>query len=203
MRSADPEQAARWQPVGDLHARMVGMEIFTKRLLMREYTAGDLDAVHAFAADPRVCVFVEWGPNTPEDSAAFLRSCLAEQHTEPRSVTTLAITVDGAVIGSIALMPADSSLTPENTREDGLAELGYVLAAEAWGKGYATEAAVAMLEFAGKSLGFRRVVATCRPENTGSIRVLEKAGLRRAALLPGHKVIDGQARDSLLFTIDL
>jgi RimJ/RimL family protein N-acetyltransferase len=78
-----------------------------------------------------------------------------------------------------------------------------VLAAEAWGKGYATEAAVAMLEFAGKSLGFRRVVATCRPENTGSIRVLEKAGLRRAALLPGHKVIDGQARDSLLFTIDL
>ncbi|GAA1498145.1 GNAT family N-acetyltransferase [Paeniglutamicibacter kerguelensis] len=175
------------------------MQISTERLELREYAEADHDAVHAFASDPEVCRFVEWGPNTPGDTRVFLRACLDEQITDPRQTYTLAITVGGWVIGSIALMLGDSELAPGR----GSAELGYVLGTGDWGSGYASEAAVAMLDFARGTLGLERVVATCRPENTGSIRVLEKSGLRRAGLLPGHKVIDGVARDSLLFAIDL
>ncbi|MGL3807134.1 GNAT family N-acetyltransferase [Paeniglutamicibacter sp. R2-26] len=174
------------------------MHISTERLVLREYTSADHDAVHAFASDPRVCVFVEWGPNTPDDTRDFLRSCLAEQRAVPRRTYTLAICVEGRVLGSIALMPGAPDTAPGETT----AEIGYVLAAGAWGNGYATEAAAAMLD-AARDLGVRRVVATCRPENAASIRVLEKCGMRRVALLPGHKVIDGAARDSLLFSIDL
>lgn len=47
------------------------MQISTKRLLLREYGPGDLDAVHAFASDPVVCAFAEWGPNTPQETAEF------------------------------------------------------------------------------------------------------------------------------------
>ncbi|MFJ6416028.1 GNAT family N-acetyltransferase [Paeniglutamicibacter sp. NPDC091659] len=175
------------------------MEISTERLALREYAQADQDAVHAFASDPRVCGFVEWGPNTPEDTRAFLRACLDEQTADPRQTFSMAIGVDGRVLGSIALMLGASDVAPVESS----AEIGYVLAADAWGNGYATEAAAAMLDFARHTLGMRRVVATCRPENAGSIRVLEKAGLRRTGFLPGHKIIGGVAHDSLVFAIDL
>jgi ribosomal-protein-alanine N-acetyltransferase len=76
-----------------------------------------------------------------------------------------------------------------------------VLRAAAWGNGYAAEAAEAMLELAWNGLGISRVLATCRPENLASVRVLEKVGMRRVDYLRGHKNIDGVARDSLLFEI--
>ena len=174
------------------------MHIGTERLVLREYAPDDHDEVHAFASDPRVCGLVEWGPNTPEDTRDFLRGCLAEQRAVPRRTYTLAICVEGRVLGSIALTPGGPGTAPG----EAAAEIGYVLAAGAWGNGYVTEAALAMLD-AARDLGVRRVVATCRPANAASIRVLEKCGMRRIALLPGHKVIDGAARDSLLFSIDL
>ena len=171
------------------------MEISTKRLVLREFGEGDVDEVHAFASDPTVFTFVEWGPNTPEDTAGFLRQCGAEQLLEPWETITRAMTRDSTPIGSIALMLAESDLA----REPGEAEIGYVLRADEWGNGYAAEAAAAMLELAWNALGISRVLATCRPENTGSVRVLEKVGMRRVDYLRGHKHIDGVARDSLLF----
>ncbi|MFL4475466.1 GNAT family N-acetyltransferase [Paeniglutamicibacter sp. MACA_103] len=173
------------------------MEISTKRLVLREFSLDDLDAVHAFAADPQVCAFLEWGPNTPEDTAGFLRQCEAEQGVRPRETHTLAVTRDSTPIGSIALMRAESDLV----REPGEAEIGYVLRADAWGNGYAAEAATAMLELAWHGLGISRVLATCRPENLASVRVLEKVGMRCVDYLHGHKLIDGVARDSLLFAM--
>jgi ribosomal-protein-alanine N-acetyltransferase len=192
---------AAWKGSGAAHRERRGMmcfmEISTKRLVLREFGQGDLDAVHAFAADPAVCAFVEWGPNTIEETTAFLRQCGAEQLLEPRETITLAVTRDSTPIGSIALMCAESDLT----LGPGEAEIGYVLRADAWGNGYAAEAAAAMLELAWNVLGISRVLATCRPENAGSVRVLEKVGMQCVDYLPGHKRIDGVDRDSLLFAM--
>ncbi|MDO5744154.1 MAG: GNAT family N-acetyltransferase [Micrococcaceae bacterium] len=171
------------------------MEICTTRLVLREYRMDDLERVHAFASDPAVCSFVEWGPNTEAQSIGFLEGCVAEQGREPRETWTLAITKDSVVIGSIALMGGQSELF----QAPGDAEIGYVLRAESWGQGLATEAASALVHLAGSVLGFTRVLATCRPENTGSVRVLEKSGLQQVDYLYGHKIINGQAHDSLLF----
>lgn len=171
------------------------MEISTRRLVLREYRMEDLEQVHAFASDPAVCSFVEWGPNTMAQSIGFLDGCMAEQRVEPRDTWTLAITMDSVVIGSIALMGGESELR----RAPGDVEIGYVLRAESWGRGLATEAASALVHGASSALGFTRVLATCRPQNAGSVRVLEKIGLQRVGYLHGHKQIDGQARDSLLF----
>ncbi|MDQ0096254.1 GNAT family N-acetyltransferase [Paeniglutamicibacter psychrophenolicus] len=171
------------------------MEISTRRLLLREYGPGDLDAVHAFASDPVVCAFAEWGPNTPQDTAAFLEECAVEQVAVPRKTWTFAIVWGGSVIGSVALMTGKSDLV----HEPGEAELGYVLHRNAWGNGYAAETAEALLAWAGGHLGITRVVATCRPENTGSVRVLEKIGMQQVDHLHEHKRIDGKTRDSLVF----
>jgi ribosomal-protein-alanine N-acetyltransferase len=107
------------------------MRISTKRLVLREFTVEDVDAVHAYAADPAVCAFVEWGPNTVDETAAFLRQCREERRAQPRQTVTLAVTRKSIVIGSVALMLAESDLV----RGPGEAEIGYVLRADAWGGG--------------------------------------------------------------------
>ena len=58
-------------------------------------------------------------------------------------------------------------------------EIGWVFAQEHHGRGYATEAARALLSHAFKTLGLHRVIATCQPENPASWRVMEKLGMRR------------------------
>lgn len=60
--------------------------------------------------------------------------------------------------------------------EDGSVEIGYGLEPEYWGKGYATEAVIAAVDWAMKQPGVKRIEAETEPENTASQRVLEKAG---------------------------
>jgi [ribosomal protein S5]-alanine N-acetyltransferase len=58
-------------------------------------------------------------------------------------------------------------------------ELGFSFARSAWGRGYATEAALAWLKHGFGALGFPRVIALVKPANTASIRVLEKVGMTK------------------------
>jgi RimJ/RimL family protein N-acetyltransferase len=69
------------------------------------------------------------------------------------------------------------------------ADIGYAFLARHWGRGYAKEAAAAVLDHARRVIGLPRVVAITKPANTGSIAVLEKIGLRFEGMiqLPGHE----------------
>ena len=60
-------------------------------------------------------------------------------------------------------------------------EIGWVIASDHQGRGYATEAARALMDFAFSTLRCHRVVATCQPENVASWRVMQKLGMRREA----------------------
>jgi len=79
-------------------------------------------------------------------------------------------------------------------------ELGYVIDADFWGHGYATEAAAALLRFGQGTLRLRDITATCRPENTASAKVLEKIGMIQVGLRRADKLIRGRWRDSLVFS---
>lgn len=120
-------------------------------------------------------------------TAGFLRQCRDERRARPRVTVTLALTRNSVAIGSIALMAADSGLV----RGPGEAEMGYVLRADACGHGYAAEAAAAVLELARNACGLTRVLATCRPENHASVRVLKKIGMHPIDYLRVHKLTDG------------
>jgi len=96
----------------------------------------------------------------------------ATEHWHGHGFGPLAVVerVGGVVVGDAGLQ----------LLEDGPdVELTYTLARSAWGHGYATEAAVAVLEWGFGDLGLERIVGVTYPENTASRRVLEKAGLRR------------------------
>ena len=167
-------------------------ELRTARLRLRAFAPGDEDAVHRYAADPEVCRFVTWGPNSTEDTRAFVAEAVrsAAQAGE-RGAWTWAVVLEGELVGTAGLTVT--------SRENARGELGYVLRRDRWGGGVTTEAAAAVLGFAFGPAGLARVEATCRPENTGSRRVLEKIGMRREGLLRSHVVVRGERCDSLLF----
>lgn len=77
-------------------------------------------------------------------------------------------------------------------------EIGYVLARESWGIGYATEATGRLLAFGFNELGLHKISATCDPENRASVAVLAKNGMHREGVLGDHIYARGQWRDRLL-----
>ena len=146
--------------------------------------------MHRFASDPEAVAFVTWGPNTEDETRGFIDGWLAERAAIPRTGYTLALTEPPA--GPSARW-ASTGTGPHH------AELGFAVSRDRWGQGYATEAARAILDFGFADLGLRRIYATCRPENVGSSRVLEKIGMSREGRLRDHVLIRGDWRDSLLY----
>jgi [ribosomal protein S5]-alanine N-acetyltransferase len=80
-------------------------------------------------------------------------------------------------------------------------EIGYVLAREWWGLGYATEATRRLLAFGFDQLGLHKISATCDPENRASVAVLTKNGMHQEGILRDHIYVRGQWRDRLLFSV--
>jgi RimJ/RimL family protein N-acetyltransferase len=89
-------------------------------------------------------------------------------------------------------------LTLENSHE---ADLGYILARRAWGNGYGTEIARALVERGFSDLGLHRIFATCDRENHASRRVLEKAGLLFESTLIRHKFAKSRWWNSELYAL--
>ena len=149
---------------------MLHLPIVTPRLVLRDFVATDCVAVHAYASDPLTTEHMFYAPWSWQESAAYVENMLESQQQVPRRLWELAVIErsTSTLIGSI-------DLTPEG---DHAADLGYMLARAAWGNGYASEAATALLDAGFARLGLRRVVAVCAVENTASMRVLVTAGLR-------------------------
>jgi RimJ/RimL family protein N-acetyltransferase len=120
---------------------------------------------------------------------------VAIQRDLPRQDFELAITLraGGELIGGCSFHISD----PHN-REGWL---GYILAREHWGHGYATEAARALLRLGFEQFSMHRIWATCDPRNTASAHVLEKIGMRREGHLRENKLQRGSWRDSYLYAI--
>ena len=135
----------------------------TTRLRLRDFELGDYQAVHAFATDLAVVSYMEWGPNTPEETQVFLRDAIASADVSPRRRYAFGVVHSDAerLIGSIK-----SCKWPALSTDGG--EIGYVLAREWWGLGYATEATRRLLAFGFDQLGLHKISATCDPENRAS-----------------------------------
>jgi len=172
---------------------MVSLE--SERLILREFTERDFDAVHRYGSDPEVSRFMPWGPNTKEDTAGFLRRAIAKQIQEPRTQYELAVTLKdtGHLIGGCGVRAVNM--------ERGEGNIGYCLNQDHWGQGYATEAARRLLRHGFQELKFHRIFATCDPENIGSKRVLEKIGMRQEGHLRENERMRGKWRDTLVYAI--
>ncbi len=169
--------------------------IQTERLILREFVKSDWKAVHEYAGDTDVVSFLEWGPNSPDETVAFLEGTLACQRERPRRIFEFAITLkdDGKLIGACGIRLQD------NDQE--LAEIGYCYNKNYWGKGFASEACAAVMNFGFKNLGLHRVIATCDGNNLASAALLRKCGMRQEGYFIQERRVRGEWRDTLLFAI--
>ena len=170
----------------------MNFSIETPRLVLRDFREADWEAVHAYAADAQVVRHMNWGPNSEADTKAFIAKAIALSQAQPRRSYQLAVVVKdtGLVIGGAVLRMLD--------RDPLSGEVGYTLNPLAWGNGYATELARALVRFGFQDLGLRRIWATCRPENSASYQVLRKVGLTFEEYLQNQKLVRGQWVDAFL-----
>jgi RimJ/RimL family protein N-acetyltransferase len=173
--------------------RTLQLPIRTERLYLREFLRGDLPGLHAFSSDPRVTRYLFFGPRDLDASAEYLDGLLASQREVPRTRFELAIEeqTTGRLIGA-----CDLSLI-----ERDVVDLGYMLGTPDWGKGYATEVALALTDAAFFDLQADRVISTVDVNNRASMRVLEKIGMRWEAVYRKHRRAKNRWWDCHLYTL--
>ena len=176
--------------VDSLH-RMSLLE--SERVLLREFELADFTALHEFVSLPEVCRYTDWGPNAPADTSAFLAQATKEAQETHRQGFSLAVVRkdDRRLIGSCAVW--------QESAAHARGALGFVFHPDVWRQGFATEVAPLLLGLGFGHLGLERIEATCRPDNIGSAKALEGAGLVQEGLLRKYVIIRGQRRDSLIF----
>jgi ribosomal-protein-alanine N-acetyltransferase len=171
------------------------MHLQTPRLLLRDFVLDDFTAVHAYASLQETVRFMEWGPNSEEQTKDFLHRKLAAQQANPRVEYEFAIVLQqtGQVIGGVGLRL--------NRPDHRAADMGYVLHPDHWNRGYASEAARAILDFGFNRHNLHRIMATCDPANRASARVLEKIGMQYEGRIRHHMLHKETWRDSLVYAI--
>ncbi|WP_239144521.1 GNAT family N-acetyltransferase [Streptomyces sp. SID14515] len=145
----------------------------TDRLVLRPVTVADAPDLLALDNDPAVMRYINGGrPTSPEDIRDRTLPRLLHDHpcTGTRGYWAAQRKDTGAFLGWFELRPPDD-------HDPAVAELGYRLNRAAWGRGYATEGARALVDKGFTDLGVRRVTANTMAVNTGSRRVMEKTGL--------------------------
>ena len=146
----------------------------TGRLVIRSLEAGDADSWVAMFNDPEVIRFIPGPPRTLETFRAQLEARLAMEADLGYATWAVEEKSTGRFVGQCGLRPA-ATMDPNAGDE---IDLGYHFASSSWNRGYATEAVIAVLAHALAALGLDRVMAVAVPENVGSWRVIEKAGMR-------------------------
>jgi RimJ/RimL family protein N-acetyltransferase len=148
------------------------MRLETERLVLRPFAVEDLDDY--FRLGTRVEVMRYRGLGTPfadrEEALATLhRAPLRDYEVHGFGRLACIDKASGAFIGFSGLKYL------EDLRE---VDLGYRFFPEWWGRGYATESSLAVMEYGKSTLGLRRIIGLVDPENIASVRVLVKVGLR-------------------------
>ncbi|MFG2532000.1 GNAT family N-acetyltransferase [Streptomyces sp. NPDC048516] len=155
---ADPRPLA-WPPA----------PIKTERLVVRESEARDRATVIELNASPEVNAYLG-GPQPRAELEHTVPEVPGQRHG------WFVVELDGAMIGTVQLKP-HAPESPSNCRlEAGETELGYLFLPEAWGRGYATEACTAALDWFAAALPGEPVVLYTQTANTSSMRLAAKLG---------------------------
>jgi len=166
--------------------------LYTERLVLRPFQAGDVPDAQAYRDDPEFARFLSHVPLpfTRADAEAFVARNMSESWDES---PTFAVTLDGRLIGTV------------NLEIDAMARsamLGYAIGRAWWGRGIATEAARVVMRWGVETFGLTRVWASTDVRHVASQRVLEKLGMERESIHAGHhKGRDGEPIDEVVYGI--
>ena len=166
--------------------------LHTSRLRLRPFTSADAEALFALHSNAHVLEYWDSPPwSEPDRAQRFLVTTW--QMAEEGSGARLAIDrgSDSSFLGWCGLTRWNPDFRS--------ASLGYILGEAAWGRGYATEAARALLQWAFDTLDLNRVQAEADTRNAASAHVLEKLGFEREGTLREDCVVNGVVSDSWVY----
>lgn len=142
-------------------------EIETSRLQLRHFTLEDFDDLFRLYSDPEVMRYLS--PRTKEQTQTSLYKHIEHWQAHNFGMWAVIHKESGKLIGRCGLSWLAN--TPE-------IELGYLFDKSYWRQGLATEAAIATLKYGFGEINLQRIVAIARPQNTASMRVIEKVGMK-------------------------
>lgn len=163
------------------------------RFVLRPFTLDDAPDVHQAMSDPRIAATTTVAYPYPDGAA---ESWIATHTSSAAAGTELvwAITTpdDDRAIGTISI-----GLTPKHRR----AELGYWLAVPWWGQGVMSDAARTVVAYGFETLGLHRIQARCLPENIGSAKVMQHAGMTFEGILRDYEFHKGAFVNLAMYAI--
>lgn len=158
------------------------MQLVTDRLVLRSARADDLEAMHAVLSDPRA---TQWWSTPPHESLERSRSWLDSMIANGPDHPDFIIELDGQVIGKAGFWK--------------LPEVGYILHPDHWGRGLASEAVGAAIDYVFATRTLDDLVADVDPDNAASIRLLERLGFVRTGSAQRTWEVGGVWMDSLYY----
>jgi RimJ/RimL family protein N-acetyltransferase len=163
----------------------MNLELTTARLRLRLPLASDAEFLFPDICCKRtVLQFVSWQPPSSLEKAGSWVVERARMFKHEKSYTWIATTTNEQPLGVLELSP-----------KEGVAEIGFLFAEWCWGQGYATEAVAGIIV---ADAGQQTIQAVCHRDNLASLRVLQKTGFRKLAVVPANDR-PGSRRDSFLF----
>jgi len=146
-------------------------QLETERLILRPMLVTDIDALYLIFTDPRVMAAFNHDPFTLEQMRGWLKRNLDHQNTYGYGLFSVILKRTGELIGDCGL---------EQMEEMDAAELGYDFRSAFWNQGYATEAAMAVRDYAFGVVRLPQLISLIRVGNLASKRVAEKVGMTLA-----------------------
>lgn len=172
------------------------LPIETDRLTLRRYVENDYDDLLKLQSNPDVTRFLLYDVRTPEQVTEALTGRLADvpMDRDGQALTVAVVLRDtGQHLGEVTLFM--------NNVEHRTGEIGYVFHPESHGHGYAAEASVELLRLGFEELGLHRIIARLDARNTGSVKLLERLGLRQEAHFVQNEYLKGEWTDELVFAL--
>jgi ribosomal-protein-alanine N-acetyltransferase len=172
------------------------MNAQSARLIFKQVSINDIENIHALHSLPETDRFNTLGiPETFQVTENVVADWIAKQNANPQTSYTFSLTLidTNEFIGLIAL-----NLGKVNYK---IAEVWYKLHPIHWGKGYATEALIQILDFGFNHLKLHRIEAGCAVENIASSKVLEKVGMIKEGMKRKILPIRGEWKDNYFYAI--
>lgn len=169
--------------------------IFTDRLILRGFVPEDFEAYSAYRSVPAVYRYLYSDPPSPQAMRERFDAGLNTRLSEEGDILRCAVVrrEDDGLLGQVSLKLASKAALQ--------AEVGYIFNPSYAGKGYATEAAEAIITLGFEKFGFHRIFARLDAKNTGSIGVVERLGLRREAHFVENDRFNGIWGDEYVYAV--
>jgi RimJ/RimL family protein N-acetyltransferase len=168
----------------------------TSRLTLRPFAAEDFDALHAMRSNAEVARYLYEEPFASERTRELLT----------RKIGMTSWTAEGDWLGAAAVERESGIVVGDVgmcwlSERDRTAEIGFIFDPRHQGKGFATEAARALVEWAFGIAGLHRIIGRTEARNTASNRVLEKLGMRLEGHFVENEWVKGEWQSELVYAI--